>query len=167
MLHAQELMTGRIARKMVNIGSQIPFNLHNQVLPRERNHTISRSNSGSFDYYNQSGGDYGRPTQHQQPYPRFSTSHSPGRYGDVATQSRSGSREREAKPKPILNIRLVGFVDRRGRSRQRKPDTSLDVGSENTVTVSHMPSTRPGNTSSDPETLSNHVRYFVFLSCHI
>lgn len=149
---------------MVNVGSQIPFNLHNKVIPPENHHTISRSTSGSFDLYSHSDGDFGQPAQYQQPdlpnpYAQFSTSYS---YNDVANRSRSGSREREGKINPILNVRLVGFVDRRGRSRQRKPHSSLDVGSENTVRASNMPSTRPRD-SSGSECLSDQVcRPFSF-----
>ncbi|KAF9463678.1 hypothetical protein BDZ94DRAFT_1258274 [Collybia nuda] len=148
--------------KMVNVNSQIPFNLHNQVIPPENHHTISRSTSGSFDFYNHSNSDFSRPVQYQLPdpsnsYTRFSVSHS---YDDVAhaSWSRSGSRERgrDTKTNPILNVRLVGFVDRRGRSGQRTSDSNLDVGSDGTVRTSHMPSTRPGD-STGSDTLSSHA----------
>lgn len=153
-----------VTRKMVNVGSKIPFNLHNQTLPPEVNHTISRSASGSLDPYNYPTEDYDQPTHHQHTYPtnsypRFSISRSPGPYGDVLRSSRSGSRERETKP--ILNIRLVGFVDRRGRARDRKPGQSPGTDAENAATVSDI-SKSTGSTTTETDQHSIPVRYFIF-----
>lgn len=62
------------------------------------------------------------------------------------------------RPNPILNVRLVGFEDQRGRTRERERRRDWDrdadsdvgfVGSDSTVTQSHMPKlTRRGSRSS-------------------
>ncbi|RDB20039.1 hypothetical protein Hypma_013102 [Hypsizygus marmoreus] len=130
-------------RQMVNVASQIPFNLHNQVLLPEGHHTLSRTASGSMDFFNHDAEDYHRERYSSQPYrqpyppqpyPRYTTSTSPGPYEG---HSRSGSPDRDSKPKTILNVRLVGFVDRRGRTMQRKK-TDLDDGADSTPTVSNI-----------------------------
>ncbi|KAG6827432.1 hypothetical protein H0H92_011811 [Tricholoma furcatifolium] len=102
-------------RKMVNVVSQIPFNLHNQVLPPEH-HSLPRDPSGEFDNYDDGEGYFPRrPHARRGPYHRFTTSASPDPYNNG---SRSSSPERQP-PTPILNVRLVGYVDRRGRTMRR------------------------------------------------
>ncbi|KAF5369721.1 hypothetical protein D9615_010156 [Tricholomella constricta] len=133
-------------RKMVNVGSRIPFNLHNQLLPPEPNHTLSRSASGTMHYFDATD-DYGAGMYYAQPYPpapypRFTTSASPDPYDHTPHSSRSGSLERGANnTHSILNVRLVGFVDRRGRTPQRKRSDvgfDFDLGTENTPTLSSI-----------------------------
>ncbi|KAG6830424.1 hypothetical protein H0H87_008172 [Tephrocybe sp. NHM501043] len=141
---------------MVNVGSQIPFNLHNQTLPPEVNHSLSRNASDYLDYFD-SNDDYGygnARTNHRQqpyppdPYPRFTTSVSPER-----SSTRSKSIEREP-PTPILNVRLVGAVDRRGRTMRRNPpDAVMDSGaSESTPTQSKLPQL----SNASPDTFKLH-----------
>lgn len=135
---------------MVNVGSQIPFNLHNRVLPPEVNHTLSRSTSGTMDYFGTMD-EYGAEV-YSQPYrstpqPRFSAS--PGRYKTLSPPSRSSSRERDPDAKTILNVKLVGYVDRRGRTAQRKqPDAAVDLESDSTPTHSTMEAYRSSNQSA-------------------
>ncbi|KAH9482109.1 hypothetical protein JR316_0004204 [Psilocybe cubensis] len=127
--------------KMVNVASQIPFNLHNQVLP-EPQQSVSRSTSRSFDgqhdrrryadysdfspyrdsdrrrqrdEYGTLGNIYGRRTT--------SRSLSPSNLraaGSSIYPYRSDVVE-HARPTPILNVRLVGYTDTqyRGRTRER------------------------------------------------
>ncbi|KAF8076971.1 hypothetical protein FPV67DRAFT_1473408 [Lyophyllum atratum] len=139
-------------RKMVNVGSQIPFNLHNQLLPPEVNHTQSRSVSGALGYFDGTD-EYGPGVYYPQPYPpdpypRFTDS--PGPYDHLSHSSRSRSLDDHSHSKTILNVRLVGFVDRRGRTMRRKqPDVDFDLASENTPTVATFTQVPP-----DPETLT-------------
>ncbi|KAG5642965.1 hypothetical protein DXG03_001813 [Asterophora parasitica] len=106
--------------KMVNVGSRIPFNLHNQVIPPETNHTLSRSASGYFD------DDYGG-TYHPQPalYPQFTT---PDPFDHDSYYSRSRHAEHDGNSNPILDVKLVGYVSRRGRTPRWESDVDLAAG---------------------------------------
>lgn len=127
---------------MVNVGSQIPFNLHNQVLP-ELSHTLSRSTSGSLDIYHNNRSDqdpyhqllhypYPHPINYQQPSPTASPSPSPKRrHFSPLPNSRSPSPvygEFDGfKRTPILGLRLVTFEE------TRKPEgvTHVEAASTN------------------------------------
>ncbi|GLB34386.1 hypothetical protein LshimejAT787_0112700 [Lyophyllum shimeji] len=126
-------------RKMVNVGSQIPFNLHNQVLPPEVNHTQSRPASGTPEYFTDTD-EYAPGMYYQHPYrsphARFTTSPSPEPYDYLSHPSRPRSPDGDSNSKTILNVRLVGFVDRRGRTMRRKEaDVDADVASDSTPTA--------------------------------
>lgn len=145
---------------MVNVNSRIPFNLHNQILPPETwlnpnpgLKSLSRSISpsglvhnlnliNSNTYYDSSRDTipYRHPLHPSNPYPCVPSS------PQSTEPSRPESPERETptattgRPNPILNVRLVGFVDQRGRTREheRRFDLDLDVdgdivGSDSTV----------------------------------
>jgi hypothetical protein len=173
---------------MVNVTSRIPFNLHNQILPPETwlnanpnlsiNTSLSRSTSRSdlvqtlthshpYDF-SRNVVTYRHPLHPGNPYPRVvSSSESP-------ESSRPDSPEREtltaattttmARPNPILNVRLVGFVEQRGRSREREHqgDRDLDadsnlVGSDSTVTQSHIPKISPNSMHDYVRPIARHL----------
>jgi len=140
-------------RKMVNVGSHIPFNLHNQPLPPDfhhnhRPHLLPRSpSSGYFDHsiddeYTENNRyiNYEQDPYPPTPYPQFHSS-SPRVYGATDHGSRSPSPDRE--PRTILNVRLVGFSDRRGRSTQRK-----NLDSDDTRDHTPRPSELPHDSSN-------------------
>lgn len=129
-------ITRAFVRKMVNVGSQLPFNLHNQVIPEPEAHdSISRSPSRSDVsgyYYDSNKTDY-----------RYQNHHNGRRHGRGFTlRSRSASPSYtpsavitdQPKPNPILNVRWVGFtpkeVKNRGRQRERKSSQSGTPKSE-------------------------------------
>lgn len=132
------------ASQMVNIGSQIPFNLHNQVLPPKIDHSLSRIASSTSDYFDSSGG-FSEGINYRQSYPpapyrSFTISASPDLYSD-RSRSRSKSMDQEREPSTrILNVRLVSFVDRRGRTiRRNQSDNAIDsTASDSTPTASTL-----------------------------
>ncbi|TFK33257.1 hypothetical protein BDQ12DRAFT_727892 [Crucibulum laeve] len=112
--------------KMVNVGSQIPFNLHNRPLPPDSLHSISRSTSVSFDM----SSDHLAPGQYRRPYMPATQPYAQPSYLDSHELIAGGLRERSNSPvqgaamlpkaNPILNVRLVGFQEsHRGRTRER------------------------------------------------
>lgn len=124
---------------MVNVASQTPFNLRNQLFSSEPSYGSPQSISGSLDqhprdhdYQDYSDSNHGIVRQE-----RFYTSTFDDRQGD-----RRGSSSRSsgpiagpsypryhsrtlAVPTPILNVRLVRYTDTmtkaRGRTRNRLP----------------------------------------------
>jgi len=143
---------------MVNVASAIPFNLHNQVLPKPQSQSVSRSASGSREPQ-----DYGQGylpysdfyNTHELPHHRrkkpYNVSRSTQVYSHAQPQSqssvddagsslsiRTASPTREQpKPTPILNVRLVGYTDTRtrGRARERGPQPSGLSGSKPTPSL--------------------------------
>lgn len=132
-----------ILSKMVNVASQIPFNLHNQVLPESQqsmSRSASRSIDGQYDRRYYANATYSefysiRDADHQRQRDDYGTlgniygrrttgrSLSPSNLRAAESsvfQSRSDIAE-QSKPTPILNVRLVGYTDTqyRGRTRQR------------------------------------------------
>ncbi|KAF9535212.1 hypothetical protein CPB83DRAFT_843672 [Crepidotus variabilis] len=139
--------------KMVNVASQIPFNLHNQVLPKTHSQSSSRSASGSFDpYYDHGYPHYSDFYANNREIARFRKqmskyNHGLGRLRSVSppngfpghhsqdpltslssprTRSPSPSADDLTSPARLLNIRLVGYSDTRirGRARERGPNPS-------------------------------------------
>ncbi|CAA7269819.1 unnamed protein product [Cyclocybe aegerita] len=126
--------------KMVNVASQIPFNLHNQVIPEQPQH--SRSASGSVEpqeddpYAPSTISDFyaNRDSARYRRRGPFGTSnygyHEPTtRSSSVAGDDEAGPSPRsrapsiiieQPKPTPILNVRLVGYTDTRARGRARE-----------------------------------------------
>ena len=125
-----------IIRKMVNVGSQLPFNLHNQVIPEPEAHdSVSRSPSRSDVsgyYYNSYNTDSRRQNHHN--------GRRHGRGFSLRSRSASPSHTPSAvitdqpKPNPILNVRWVGFIPKevknRGRQKERKSSQSGTSKSE-------------------------------------
>lgn len=125
---------------MVNVSSQIPFNLHNQVIPKTQSHSSSRSGSESFDrcyghaYYTysdfHSNQDIGRLQKQGSKY-----DHGLGRVRSVSpsynrVEAGPSARPRSHSPAAeqpsaarLLNIRLVGYDDTRVRGRTRERGT--------------------------------------------
>ena len=120
-----------IYRKMVNVASHIPFNLHNAVLPPARSYgSVSRSTSGSLE-------QHPRDHNHQTDYSKYGIGHQPTFY-----VSSFNDRSRSASPSsgpshtkclsrtsaPILNVRLVGgYTDSMTKSRGRTLSRSTDM----------------------------------------
>lgn len=121
--------------KMVNLGSQIPFNLHNRTLVSDR--TVSRSASGSLDpqppfssepFIDATGGNrrYGA-----QKVPRWMESRSPSPSHDLEELEQESSRSsrfepvaEQPKPTAPLGVKLVNYtgptgMTSRGRARER------------------------------------------------
>ena len=122
-------------RRMVNVASQVPFNLHNRVIPQAQSHSSSRS---TLDYVN---------PHHDHPYysdfystrdlarlrkERSKYYHGLGRLRSISpsfhgsevdpssrTRSPSPSGEQPSAAR-LLNIRLVGYTDIRTRGRARE-----------------------------------------------
>ncbi|KAF8179232.1 hypothetical protein BJ912DRAFT_644171 [Pholiota molesta] len=144
--------------KMVNVASQIPFNLHNRVVPMEKSMSSSHSRSAS------ESGEYDQPYHPSQTYfdvysnrnsarkrKRHPHTGNPHFYADLAhsgyTWSEAGpsntARSRspttiQPRPTPILNVRLVGYTDikSRGRTTERGPHPS---GSPSLTKTSRSP----------------------------
>jgi len=141
-------------RKMVNVASQIPFNLHNKVLPPEPSYgSVSRSASGSIDQYSR-----GHHYQTDYGYSSHGNPHQPNFYASTY-DDRQADRSRSASPSgglivgpsshtrylpqtmdhpmptPILNVRLVGYTDvtseTRGRARGKQQSHPTDMPDPN------------------------------------
>jgi len=116
---------------MVNVASQIPFNLHNTVLPTTRSYgSVSRSTSGSLDQHNYQI-DYSRHgIGHQQ---NFYTSAFNGRSRSASPSSGivvGPSSHRKCLSRtstPIFNVRLVGYTDNMTKPRGRTLSRSTDI----------------------------------------
>jgi len=116
--------------KMVNIGSKVPFNLHNRVLPPERSETLSRSASGSLDLTEYSdlveytAATYKRHHRERRraEMAKHASPHLPSYDHDgYHSRPRSVSPVVGIQPRypPILNTRLVGFKGETNRGRPR------------------------------------------------
>ena len=124
-------------RKMVNVASRTPFNLHNKVLPPEWSYgSVSQSTSRSFD-------QHPRDHNYQTDYSNHviarqrnfyasafndeladgsrSTSPSSGPTGPLYTRCLPQTLD-HSMPNPILNVRLVGYTDNMTKSRGRPRD---------------------------------------------
>ena len=154
---------------MVNVASQIPFNLHNKVLPPERSYgSVSRSDSGSI---NQHFRDHDYQTEYG--YSNHGISRQRNIYTSVyddrlTDRSRSASPSArpiggssylsqaldEPKPTPILNVRLVGYTDNmnkiRGRTRERQSrPTDMPDPAHGINRVEGLPTTGIAETSCE------------------
>ena len=120
---------------MVNVASQIPFNLHNTVIPPSRSYgSVSRSTSGSLDQHPHDHNyqiDYSKhDTGHQQnfydsAFNDRSRSASPSSDPIVGTSSHTKCLSRTSTP--ILNVRLVGYTDDMTKPRGRSLSRSTDI----------------------------------------
>ncbi|KAF8804828.1 hypothetical protein BYT27DRAFT_7213621 [Phlegmacium glaucopus] len=126
--------------KMVNVASQIPFNLHNKVIPPERSYgSVSRSASGSIDHHSRVHdyqNDYGYSNHGIARHRHFyvsahddrrddrSRSVSPSADGPSSHTRYHSQTLDQPMPTPILNVRLVGYTANtsktRGRARERE-----------------------------------------------
>ncbi len=122
---------------MVNVASQLPFNLHNQVIQKTQYHSRSRSVSESRDrYYDHRDRSYpalysNHDMEHFRKQSKYT--HGLGRLRPVSSHLgflEAGLSTRTRSPSPIaeqptparlLNIRLIGYTDAnvRGRTRER------------------------------------------------
>ncbi|KAH6891587.1 hypothetical protein BKA70DRAFT_1119876 [Coprinopsis sp. MPI-PUGE-AT-0042] len=119
--------------KMVNLGSTVPFNLHNRTLLSDR--TVSRSASGSLDvshrghfsseqYLDDTGGGrrYGQATAMYSPRYMESRSPSPSHDEESSRSSRFEPVAEQPKPTAPLGVKLVNYTGpttSRGRARER------------------------------------------------
>ncbi|KAJ7024291.1 hypothetical protein C8F04DRAFT_163689 [Mycena alexandri] len=142
-------------RKMVNVNSQIPFNLHNRVITKPSlSRSVSLSAGGLPDHANivASTFDAREPLTVQLRSPPSPLGSANGRNASHS-QSRSISLSRdpdEIPPKPILNVRLVNtftsnLPQRVGRPRHRA------YGSPSSTEYPRPPETR---TPEDPTPLA-------------
>jgi hypothetical protein len=122
---------------MVNVASQLPFNLHNQVIRKAEYHSRSRSVSESRDRYSdhRDRSYAALYSNHDMEHFRSQSkyTHGLGRLrpvsphlgfleGGLSTRTRSPSPIAEQPtPARLLNIRLIGYTDAnvRGRARER------------------------------------------------
>jgi len=135
-----------VLRKMVNVASRIPFNLHNQIIPKEQSYSASASRSTSCsmdDYYDEryhplnayldpslarkaarrrqktalsNSAHFRRAGEDNSRSP--SPSNGGGDAGPSTRTARSSSCVTEQpRPTPILNVRLVGYKETRVRGR--------------------------------------------------
>jgi len=151
---------------MVNVASQIPFNLHNTVLPPSRSYgSISRSTSGSLDQHPHhhnyqidfSKHDTGRRhIFYDSAFNDRSRSSSPSSDLIVGTSSHTKCPTRTSTP--ILNVRLVGYADNmtnpRGRTLSRSTDMrnvthgTTQIESEEVATTAANAETSEGLTAA-------------------
>src|ERR1700722_8216142 len=96
--------------KMVNVNSQIPFNLHNQRLDPSSSSRSARSLSGGYPHpqTEHSNQNSRRPSPSPAPSLQMSGSSNSIHPGDVASVHQS--LEQHEPRKPLLNVRLVRGV---------------------------------------------------------
>ncbi|KAF9552575.1 hypothetical protein CPC08DRAFT_714494 [Agrocybe pediades] len=158
--------------KMVNVASPIPFNLHNQVLPKEQSYSTSRSTSCSMDGYHDEryhplnaavDPRVARRLARRQKEAALATSafyrkaiygsRSPSPSGESTSRNgRSCSRfADQPRPTPLFNARLVGYKDTqtRGRTKQRGPVPSGLPSSSHTISKDEGGSQPRGTTTDD------------------
>jgi len=171
----QERLTQRLVtivrdkeRKMVNVTSQIPFNLHNQQIPAELPHR-SASRSVSLSAYRPSAEDENGDDPPNRPRTRFHSYPSSPLYQQSHSQSRSSSGGNglpNTNPAPpILNVRLVGsraprvqLPERVGRSRYRSGALSISSNDESSGATPRGPTNlpeRPPNSSAESQNHEN------------
>lgn len=159
---------------MVNVASQIPFNLHNTVLPPSRSYgSVSRSTSGSLDQH---------PHNHnyQIDYSKHDTGHQQDFY-DSAFNDRSRSASPSSDPivgtsshtkclsqtsTPILNVRLVGYTDDMTKPRGRALSRSTDIRNL-THGTTRIESEGVATTTTNAETCEGLVRLFCAVKLFI
>lgn len=159
------LMVGFSTRKMVDVASQFPFNLHNRVIPKTESHSSSRSTLDFVDpYYSDfyASRDIARFRKERSKYhPGLGRlrSISPSFHGfEIGSSSRTRSPSPNAEQPTavrLLNIRLVGYTDTRTRGRARER-TQCPTGlpklrsSESQSTNVSVPDTRSQPSVSPP-----------------
>jgi hypothetical protein len=177
---------------MVNVNSQIPFNLHNQTVSPGINPSSSRSTSMSTNRYAFHDSTTNPVNQYRQnPYPNVlitpvdsSPSSRPSRQPSRSPSPFVGENDAVIYPRnPILNVRLVGASSgsgesgRTGRARERVGDTEnkepnttglgLDLG----IKIPHdvgrgeddLDATpRPHGGSNQPDQIDTKVRFDHF-----
>ena len=122
---------------MVNVASQIPFNLHNTVLPPSRPYgSVSRSTSWSLDQHSHDQHyqiDYSNHMGigHQQNFYASafndrSRSSSPSS-GPIVVERSPHTKRLLQTSTPIFNVRLVGYTDNMTKPRGRTLSRSTDI----------------------------------------
>lgn len=154
---------------MVNVASQIPFNLHNTVLTPARSYgSISRSTSGSFDQHPSDYNcqvDYSKHgISHQQNFYGFafndrSRSASPSSVPIVGSSSHTKCLSRTSTP--ALNVRLVGYTDDMTKPRGRTLSRSTDVLNV-TNGITRVEGEGVATTTTNAETCEGLVRLCLF-----
>lgn len=136
---------------MVNVASSIPFNLHNRVIPVEA--SVSRSLSEPEDdeayhpsqtYYDVYTNRTSARKRKRHPYigpdHHYASASATAEAGFLTDRRSPSPMSAQPRPRPILNIRLVGCseITTRGRTIERGPNLS-----------GLPPSHKDGDTSSE------------------
>ena len=174
-IHLGDNMAGR---KMVNLASHIPFNLHQRTFHQDLSRGgSSRSRSLSVDrgynpaYHRSSTHDFdgagpSRLNQRQDVQYYGNDDYAGDGYGlrsSSSSRSRSPAVE-QPQPQPILNLRLVGYVDRRMRGRKsERVIRNSDLGQGPVIggsITSKQGSSSRSNSNDDGASISLAVRLF-------
>jgi hypothetical protein len=153
---------------MVNVASQIPFNLHNTVLPPSRSYgSVSRSTSWSLDQHSRDQHyqiDYSKHmgVGHQQNFYASafndrSRSSSPSS-GPIVEQS-PHTKCLSRTSTPIFNVRLVGYTDNMTKPRGRTLSRSTDIRNLTNGTT-RIEGEEVATTTTNAETSEGLVRLF-------
>lgn len=172
---------------MVNVASQIPFNLHNRVIPMEKSMSPSHSRSAS------ESGEYDQPYHPSQTYfDVYSNQNSARRrkrhpytenthfYADLApsdyTWNEAGpsnmARSRspttiQPRPTPILNVRLVGYTDIKSRGRTTEKELHPSGLPSSTKTSHSLPQSPSTESPEDKDVESQRAVRHVLCRCGI
>ena len=156
---------------MVNVASQIPFNLHNTVLPPARSYgSVSRSTSGSSDHPRDHNYqiDYSKHGHQQNFYASTfndrSRNASPSSGPIVGPSSHTKYLSRT--PTPILNVRLVGYADNMTKPRGRTLSRSTDIRNL-THGITPIEGEGVATTTTNAETCEGFVRLFCSVKLFI
>ena len=141
--HSQPLVKNECPypRKMVNVSSHLPFNLHNRALPEE-SFPNSRSGSRSVDIYHVQAKEHNQNTtargRHWSSHEQYPIVDPPTGTNEQRPYSRSPSQNsshRETlRREPILNVRLVGY-ESPSRGRSMRPEVASLPDSEKSPPV--------------------------------
>ena len=154
---------------MVNVASQIPFNLHNAVLTPARSYgSVSWSTSGSLDHHTPDHNchvDYSKhDIDHHQNFYAFAfndRSRSASPSSDPIVGSSSHTKCLSRTYTPILNVRLVGYTDDMTKPRGRTLSRSTDLRNL-TGGTTRVEGEGVATTTTNAETCEGLVRLCLF-----
>ncbi|KAJ3554646.1 hypothetical protein NP233_g12376 [Leucocoprinus birnbaumii] len=149
-------------RKMVNVSSRLPFNLHNRVIHDSlgsRSRSQSPGYNASEEYPTDDNDSYRllhqQPSSHKQPYEqKYPVYYQTSRSRSPSAEPAPTENEHEAvRPAAILSLKLVGISEsERGRTRERTAKPTGLGGGALTAQSSDMKATNP-SAASPPSSL--------------